>query len=242
MAERFTLLDLPVDGYSLEEAAAFLLEKLQAGEGGYVATLNPEMAMAALRHEGVARVIRESLLCVPDGVGIVWAGRRLGLPPLQRVAGIDLGEALLARLDASLPVFLLGGKPGVAAEAAAALQKKFPDLSVAGVHHGYFPLEHGPALAARIEASGARLLILGMGTPKEQEFYLQVKEGLASLVIMGLGGALDVWSGRLSRAPRFWQRLGLEWLYRLLRHPSRLGRQRALFQFVRRVSQSSRTR
>lgn len=241
-ADRLHILGLPVDPVPLEEGAALLLEKLNAGEGGYVVTLNPEMAMAALRRPEVAQTIEESLLSVPDGVGIVWAAKRLGLPPLPRVPGIDLGEALLSRLPPEIPVCFLGGKPGVAEKAAQALKGRFPSLTVAGTHHGYFPWDEVPELAGRIASSGARLLILGMGTPREQAFYRAAKDRLSGLLVMGLGGSLDVWAGRVSRAPRLFRHLGLEWLYRLLRQPSRLRRQTALLHFAWRVFQSSRAR
>ena len=174
-------------------------------------------------------MLRESLmhcdLLLADGQSVVWASRLLGRPLPERVAGIDLFESLLelgARERRS--VFLLGARQDVLDRLVAALRARWPDLPIAGAHHGYFTDEEAPQVAARIAASGADMLFLGITSPKKEIFLARYGAELGVSVLHGVGGSFDVMAGVTKRAPESWQRLGMEWAYRLKQEPRRLAR------------------
>ena len=225
--DRRRLLGLPVDLVDLEGAVSICRRTLESPLGPplRVITLNPEMAMRARDDKSFAACFEGEVLVVPDGIGIVLAGRRRGWPGVVRVPGIELCERLAAEAARrGWPVFLFGGRPGVAGEAAAALSRRCPGLLVAGTAHGYLRPEEEPDLVAAVASSGARLLFVGLGAPRQEIWLLRNLAATGARVGVGVGGSFDVIAGRIPRAPRFWRRLGLEWAYRLLRDPRRWRR------------------
>ncbi len=203
-----------------------------------VFTINPEMLYRSTREPEVRRLLGGGDLNVADGVGTVWAARRLGSPLPERIPGIELGEAAL-RCAAKLGVgvFLLGGReqPSVAQSAAAALTGRMPGLDIRGTHHGYFDPdgEGNDAVVRAINASGAGLLIVCLGSPRQERWIIQNRHRLPGIrVAMALGGSIDVWAGCVRRAPRQVRRAGLEWLWRIVTEPSRLRRAAALPAFA----------
>ncbi|HEY8498546.1 MAG TPA: WecB/TagA/CpsF family glycosyltransferase [Limnochordales bacterium] len=240
---------VPVHPVSLEEAeaaAAAWLERASPRALRHVVTLNPEMVMQARRDPALAACVREADLVVPDGVGVVWAGRMLGHPMKGRVPGIELAERLLAACSRrGMPVFLVGGRPAgpegpaVAEQAARRLAAR-PELAglvVAGWHHGYFAWDspEEASLLQALEAARPALLLVGMGSPRQERFIARHRHRLAGCgvrVAIGVGGSFDVWAGRSRRAPPLMRRLGLEWLYRVAREPWRLRRVAALPAFA----------
>jgi N-acetylglucosaminyldiphosphoundecaprenol N-acetyl-beta-D-mannosaminyltransferase len=231
---RVWVLGVPFDSVRLKEAAQRVASLVASGGAHLVVTANPELVMAAHRDPRVMEVVRQAALVVADGIGVVWASRRLGTPLPERVPGIELMDALcgLAALQ-GWPVFLLGGLPGVADRAALALQRRHPGLRVAGTHHGYFR-DDEPVVRA-VAGSGARLLFCGLGSPRQELWLAENVDRLGVRVAMGVGGSLDVLAGRSARAPAWLRRLHLEWLYRLLREPWRWRRQLDLVRFAWRV-------
>ncbi|WP_324670408.1 WecB/TagA/CpsF family glycosyltransferase [Geochorda subterranea] len=227
-------------------AAAWLAERGDdSAPVRQVVTLNPEIVMQARCDPALAGIVRQADLVVPDGIGVVWAGRMLGHPMKGRVPGIELAERLLALCAArGLAVFLVGGRPegphgrSVAEEAARRLQMRpeMTGLVVAGVHHGYFApgSAEEAALLERLERTGPALLLVGMGSPRQEAFIARHRERLRGRVrvAVGVGGSLDVWAGRARRAPPLVRRLALEWLYRTALDVRRLGRLAALPGFV----------
>lgn len=164
--------------------------------------------------------------CAPvhaDGMAVVWAGRLLGVPFPERIAGIDLmGRLLAAAEGAGWPVYFLGARDEVLAAFEAEVRRRHPRLVVAGCRNGYF--DDDAAVADTIAASGARLLFVGMPSPRKERFLFAQRERLGALFAMGVGGSFDVWAGRVRRAPRWMQRSGLEWSFRLIQEPGRLWR------------------
>ena len=149
------------------------------------------------------------------------------------MTGVELVEHLCVRAAREgVPVYFLGSAEGVAADAAAILEVRFPGLIVAGLRNGFFSMEDEAAIAQEIRASGARLLFVGLGSPRQEMFLARNLAASGAGAGIGVGGSLDVLSGRVARAPRLWRRLGLEWLYRLVREPRRWRRQLALPYFV----------
>ncbi len=174
-------------------------------------------------------LLRDSLLeadvLVADGQSVVWASRLVGRPLPERVAGIDLFEQLLELADRQgLAVYLLGARPEVLATLVQRIRSDHPHLRVAGARDGYFTPDEAGAVADDIAASGADMLFLGMVSPKKETFLATYGDRLHVPVLHGVGGSFDVLAGITRRAPRSWQRLGLEWAYRLVQEPRRLWR------------------
>lgn len=216
------------DGLTVDQAAERALALIGQRRDAYVCTPNPEIVWRCRKDPALAAAIDQADMTLADGVGIVWASRALGCPVPERVSGYDFLMALLGRFRGR--VFLLGGKPGVGEDAAAAIGRMFPDVTVCGCRDGYFT-DGGPVTEA-VRASGAELVLVCLGSPR-QELWMQKNRGeLGGCLMAGLGGCLDVLSGRKRRAPERWIQLHLEWLYRLLQEPSRLGRQMCLPLFV----------
>lgn len=191
-----------------------------------VFTPNALMLERAQRDPSLCRLLNRATLSLADGAGVVWASKRLGTPLPERIAGIDFGQALLARAaEEGLRVFLLGGKEGVAPRAAKALQKELPSLCICGTHHGYFDAcgEENQHILAEIQKSQADILLVCLGFPIQERWVTaNVGQLFRIKVIACLGGSLDVWAGDVHRAPRFLQTCGLEWAWRTLCQPRRL--------------------
>lgn len=218
----------PVD---LAAATAWIRAVARAGGGRLVVTLNPEIVVQARRDAGLAAALAHADLTVADGVGIVWAARRAGLHLPGRVAGIDLAFAVLAASGADLPVYLLGGRPGVAEAAAAAAHARW-GTRVVGHRHGYFDRDReGGAVAAAVRASGAGLLLAGLGEGQER-FLDAHRESFGAGALIGVGGTLDVLAGVARRTPAWTQRLGVEWAWRVGLDPKRWRRAPRLARFV----------
>lgn len=197
-----------------------------------VVTLNAEMLYRAQGDPELRRVMEEADLVVPDGHGVVWAGRRAGYRVPERVTGIDLIHALAEAGRNRWSFYLLGSLPGVAGEAATNLQRQYPGLIVAGTGHGYFERSETPDVVRRIRDAAPDLLLVALGSPGQELFIHRHRHELGAAVAIGVGGSLDVLAGRLRRAPVLFQRLRLEWLYRLLQEPSRWRRVLVLPRFV----------
>jgi N-acetylglucosaminyldiphosphoundecaprenol N-acetyl-beta-D-mannosaminyltransferase len=195
-----------------------------------IATVNPEFVMAAQQDAAFRYVLRQAELCLPDGIGLVLASRWLGRPLPERVAGSEFVYQL-AELAAQKgwPLYLLGAGPGVAEEAAAVFQRLYPGLIVAGTYAGSPDVEENNSIVQRINDSGAQLLYVAYGAPRQDKWIERNRHILTHVrVAMGVGGALDFVSGRAVRAPQWIQKLGLEWLDRLIRQPWRWRRMMAL--------------
>jgi len=198
-----------------------------------VVTFGAEMAVLASRDGRYRDAVNGADLVVPDTIGIVWASRVIGRPLPERVAGIDLVERVLAANEArGVRVFVLGATAGVAESAAQTLATRYRGVVIAGMHHGYFDADHGDDVARLVLSARADLLLVALGFPNQEYWIREHLKFIGGAVCVGVGGALDVWAGRVARAPAAWRTLGLEWLYRLVREPDRFRRQLALPQFV----------
>lgn len=201
-----------------------------------VFTPNAEMIWRCANDTKLNALINSGDINVPDGIGTVWAAKRLGSPLPGRVPGIELGEAVLSQCAANgIRVYLLGGRQGVAATAAARLSERYAGLNIAGTHHGYFDLNGEPndSVIEDINAAAPELLIVCLGFPRQEEWILRNRGRLHGVrVIMALGGSLDVWAGEVRRAPAPVRAAGLEWMWRVMSEPSRIRRAAALPAFV----------
>ncbi len=225
---RIQILGLPLDPVSMEEAVAWIAKRLEGTKPAQVITLNPEIVVRSEHDPELHRAIQEAELVTADGVGILWAVRRLNGKKLpDRVTGVDLTERLFGDLGPRLRVFLLGGRPGVAKRAAGAAEKA--GAQVVGVQHGYFTDETNTVQA--IAASGANLLLAGLGE-RQETFLWRNKQALGVPVMIGVGGTLDVLAGTARRMPGWSRHLGLEWLLRVGTDPKRWPRALRLARFA----------
>ncbi len=220
---------------SLDDAVVRVERMLrEKGNGRFVVTPNSASIIKAEMEPALLTAYEQADLVLPDGIGVVWASRLLGIPIPMRVTGVDLVERVLSRAGASgTRVFLLGGRPGVAARAAARLKARYPDLIIVGIHHGYF--HNDDKVINTIAAANPDLVLVGMGVPRQELFMLTARAKLTGVVMIGVGGALDLFAGDCRRAPEIWQRLGLEWLYRLIQNPRRIAEVIMVFRFAIRV-------
>lgn len=228
---RTDILGVGFDSITLTQAVERAMELLAEGGGRYVVTPNPEIVQRAAREPAYRDALNSAGLVLPDGVGVIYAAKILGRPLAARVPGIDFAAALCGELAKSgKRLFLLGAKPGVAELAAENLKKDHPGLTVCGVHDGYFQKD-GP-VAEEIRAAKADVVFVCLGFPRQEYWMAQQGPATSAGLLVGLGGALDVFAGQVKRAPEKMQRLGLEWLYRLVTQPSRIGRMAKLPLFL----------
>lgn len=219
------------DNITMAEAVAAGTALAEQGGFHYIVTPNPELVNLAQADEEYRRILNGADLVLPDGVGIVYAARILGTPLKERVPGIDVASRLLENLaDSGRRLFLLGAKPGVAEKAEANLKEKYPGLVICGVHDGYFQDDAEPA--DDIRRVGADVVFVCLGAPKQEKWIAQYGPRTGARLMIGLGGVLDVYAGNVKRAPELWQKLGLEWAYRLACQPSRIGRMAQLPLFL----------
>lgn len=220
---RTTLFGLPVDLLSHDETLERALDAMRSGKRCQHVALNVAKIVGARTDAELRRDICESDLVGIDGMGVILALRLLGQRPPERVAGIDLFQSLIAACAREgLRPYLLGAKPDVLERTERRLVEAHPGLVVAGRHHGYFGADD-ERICADVRASGADCLFIALPTPAKERFMARHRDRLGVPFIMGVGGSFDVVAGDVRRAPPAWQRLGLEWLYRLLQEPRRLG-------------------
>jgi heptosyltransferase-2 len=228
-----TILGVRVDNVNYDQALSIIESFIESGEPHQVVTVNPEFIVAAQPDHDFRRVLNTSSLALPDGVGLLRAARFLGHPLQERVTGTDTVQrvaALAAQKGYSL--FLLGAAPGVAVETAARLCETYPGLRIAGTHAGSPAFEGEGEIVRMIQRAEPDILFVAYGAPQQDKWIARNLERLGVPVAMGVGGAFDFISGRAKRAPRWLQRLGLEWLHRLVCEPWRWRRMLALPKFV----------
>ncbi|PWI13589.1 glycosyltransferase [Streptomyces sp. Act143] len=222
---RRTLFGIELDPLTMDQTVARCLEAVRDGRQLEIGVVNAAKLVTMRRDERLARAVSGCDLVLADGQAVVWAGRVLKAPLPERVAGIDLFLRLLAEAEtAGMSVYFLGARQEVLEEMLRRVAARFPGLKVAGHRNGYFDDAEQEAIAESIAHSGAQMLFLGMTSPKKEIFTAAYGERTGARVVHGVGGSFDILAGVTRRAPASWQRHGLEWLYRALQEPRRLGR------------------
>ena len=220
---RVDILGVAFDNVTMEEAVDRAMAMLEEARPHLVVTPNAEIVQQAGGDPEFSALIVDADLVIPDGVGVIYASKILGRPLKGRVPGCDFAAQLMKRMaKTGHRLFLLGAKPGVAEEAAANLAAAHPGLIICGTHDGYFK-EDGPVVDA-IRRAQADVVFVCLGAPKQEKWALKNGAATGARLFIGLGGSLDVFSGRVERAPEGWQKAGMEWLYRALKDPARLKR------------------
>lgn len=233
MGEKVNILGVNIDKITAADALK-KASMLADSEGtSVICTPNPEIIMAAYEDSEFKELLNSADMCVPDGIGVVYGAKILGTPIPERVAGFDLCCGLFGELaKAGGSVFLFGAKPGVAELAGEKLTQRYPGLKIAGTRDGYFKEEDEPGIMDSINASGANLLLVCLGAPKQEKWIFKYRDRLNVNLCVGAGGSLDVIAGTVKRAPKIFIKLNLEWFYRLCKQPSRIGRFMMLPKFI----------
>ncbi|MEG1108661.1 MAG: WecB/TagA/CpsF family glycosyltransferase [Oscillospiraceae bacterium] len=228
---RTAVLGVGFDSLTMQEATSKAMSLIESKSGGYVVTPNPEIVMLCRENSELAEAVENAALVLADGIGIVKGAQILGTPLPQKLPGIDFAQELFGLMaQKQMSLYLLGGKPGIAEKAAETILSGYSGIKILGTGDGYF--SDDTAVIEKINACSPDLLLVCLGAPK-QELWMQKNAPQLKVGLMaGLGGSLDVFAGEVERAPEKWQRLGLEWFYRLLKEPSRIGRMAKLPLFV----------
>lgn len=226
MTGRITLMGCHIDNLSMEETLARVGAFIASGLPHQHVVVNVDKLVKASRDPELRRIINECALVNVDGMPVVWAARLLGKPLKERVAGVDLFEALMRRAgEAGWRVFLLGAREEVVSAVRDTYQRKYPQLVVAGCRNGYWSGEQEEAaVVEQIRASRADLLFVAISSPKKEHFLGRYQAHMRIPFAMGVGGTFDVVIGRVKRAPLWMQKAGLEWFYRFLQEPRRMFR------------------
>ncbi len=222
---RIDVLGIEFDNTDILEAVERAIRLMEERRHAYVVTPNPEIILESQKNEKLASAVKSADMVLPDGVGVIYASHILGTPIKNRIPGIDFASALMARISENgRKVFLLGAKPGVAELAGERLAERYPGLAICGVNDGYFEEEDTEFIIEKINSASPDLVLVCLGSPKQENWMKNNAELLDVGLLIGLGGALDVYAGVVERAPRKWRSMGLEWLYRLIREPKRIKR------------------
>ena len=237
MKERMKILGVPVDALTMDESVKEITERTLEGKKTFVVTANAEIIMMCQEDSFYNDVVsNQADIVLPDGAGAVWAGRHKGYQVPERVAGYDLFRKLLeAGREQGMKSYFFGGSPGIAEAAKKKVEELYPGVKIVGTHNGYFKDEDVPQIVDDINKSGADYLFIALGAPKQERWIMDNMDKVDAKLFMGIGGSFDVLAGKMQRAPKWMQDASLEWLFRLYKQPSRLGRMMALPKFVIKV-------
>lgn len=211
-----------IDTYSFDEAVNKAKELIDGQRVSQVVTINPEMFEYAPKDNDFTNIVKEAEMVIPDGVGVKIALKING-HNVARIPGIDFAYKLLEEAAINnIPVAIVGAKEEVISKAVEELQKKINGLNIVYYHNGYFSDDE--LIYSELSQKSPKLVLVAMGSPRQEKFIYNAKKVLKPALMVGIGGSLDVWSGSVKRAPKVFQLLGLEWLYRTVLQPERIKR------------------
>lgn len=211
------ILGYGVDTFSFDEAVDYIVKT-----HGQIVTINPEMIECANKDSNFKNIINNAEMVVPDGIGVQFGLKILGYD-VKRIAGIDLGKALIRRAYyLKKSVALIGAKQDIVENAVVNLKAEMSDLNIVYYHDGYFKDDN--VIMNDLTEKRPDFIMVALGSPKQDFFISKLKSVLPDAVMIGLGGSFDVWAGAIKRAPKIYRNLGLEWLYRTICEPSRFKR------------------
>ena len=230
------ILGVKIDKISLNETFEKAKVLLKTDGVSMIFTPNPEIVIRAYEDAEFKNILNSADICTPDGIGVVYASKIVGNPVKERVPGFELSKMLMENVSKTGEgVFLFGSKPGIADKAKENIEKMYPGINIVGTRNGYFKKEDEPEIINMINESGAKLLFVCLGAPKQEKWIYENRDKLNVNLCLGVGGTLDVLSGETKRAPEIFIKLNLEWFYRIVLNPSRWGRFLALPKFMIKV-------
>ena len=216
------LLGINIDTYSFEEAISKAKELIDGNNVAQVVTINPEMFEYANKNIEFSNILKEAEMIIPDGIGVKIALNINGIKT-DRIPGIDFAKKILEETaQNNVPVAIIGAKEEVITTAITNLEKQIPGLNIVYYHNGYF--NNDTEIYNELSVKSPKIILVAMGAPKQELFIYNAKKHLKPALMIGIGGSLDVWSGNIKRAPKVFQKLGLEWLYRTFKQPERFKR------------------
>ena len=228
---RINIMGVGFDSLTLPEAVERAEKLISEQRAAYVVTPNPEIVMTCWENPDAMEAVQNADLVLPDGVGVVYGAKILGTPLKGKLPGIDFATELMRRMaKRGGRVYLLGAKPGIAETAGERMTAQFPGLIICGTHDGYF--QDDVPVIEEINALKPDLLLVCLGAPKQELWMYRNRPCLKVGLMAGLGGSLDVFAGTAKRAPVFFQKLGMEWFYRLIKEPWRFKRMMKLPKFL----------
>ncbi|NLK64502.1 MAG: WecB/TagA/CpsF family glycosyltransferase [Tissierellia bacterium] len=242
--DRLSIMGVRINNISMNEALKLAGEKIENDEKFIIYTPNTEIIMMCQKDEEFLNLINKSDINVPDGVGLIYAGKIKKHPLKEKVAGYDLSINLLKMADEKgLKLYVVGGRPGVAEAAMKNVQNTYPGIKIVGARHGYFKGSHlgqsgheeEMSVIEDINKQKPHILFVGFGAKKQEQWIDYNKDLIKANVIIGNGGTLDGLAGIVKRAPDIFINSGLEWLYRLIKEPRRIKRQIVLPVFMLKV-------
>lgn len=220
--KKVKLLGFGIDTFDFESALNYAKDLVKGQKGGQIVTINPEMIEHALKNPDFAKILNDADLVIPDGVGVKIALKIKGFN-IKRIAGIEFSRKLLGICaENNFPVALIGAKPEILEKAVEKLKVEMPSLNIVYIQDGYF--ENRQEILNGLKDKTPQFVLVALGSPRQEEFIVEARKLLPKAVMIGVGGSFDVWSGQVKRAPIFYQKTGLEWLYRTVKEPWRLKR------------------
>lgn len=242
--DKISIMGVRIDNKSMDEVVKIVEDKLFKKEKYIIYTPNTEIIMICQKDKEFLNYMNKSDINIPDGIGLIYASKIKNHPLKEKVAGFDLSMKLLELANKNrLKLYAVGGKPGVAKEALKKVQEDYPNIKIAGSHHGYFKGAHlgqggneeELSVVDEINNANPDILFVGFGAKKQEQWIEYNKDKLNAKIIIGNGGTIDVLAGNVKRAPDIYIKLGLEWFYRLIKEPQRISRQAVLPVFMAKV-------
>lgn len=224
--KQIKLLGFGIDTFDFESALSYAKDLIKDKKGGQIVTINPEMMEYALKNPEFEAILNNADLVVPDGVGVKIALKIKGVN-IKRIAGIEFSRKLLEICaQNNFPVALIGAKPEILEKTVEKLKTEIQGLNIVYVKDGYFKASEKTRdeVLNELKDKAPQFVLVALGSPRQEEFIVEARKLLPEALMVGVGGSFDVWSGEIQRAPMFYQKTGLEWLYRTVKEPWRFKR------------------
>ncbi len=220
--KRVKLLGYEIDTFSFNSAVEYAQELMCNDKVNQVVTINPEMFTTAANDEQFSQILKDAEMVIPDGIGVKIGLKIMG-ENVDRIAGVDFAREMINRAaEKNMPVALIGAKPEIIEKAVMNLQSEVENLNIVYSHDGYF--DNWDEIYEGLKNTSPRLILVALGSPKQEKFISEARNRLNPALMIGVGGSFDVWSGVVQRAPKIYQKMGLEWLYRTVKQPERFKR------------------
>ena len=233
MSDSFSVLGVNINIVTMQVAVQDACKSIALSRKMIIITANPEIVMLCKNDNYYRKIVNSADAVFADGIGVVWAGRYLGYKVSERVTGFDFTMELFKAAEKNgYSIFLLGAQDGVAQAAMENIWQKHPKVKFVGYRHGFFSEEEIPEIITEINTAKPDILLVALGAPKQEKFIFENKDKLSCKIFLGIGGVFDVLAGKSKRAPVIWQKLGLEWFFRLCMQPQRFRRMASIPKFI----------